>query len=63
MQFLSNLKILANGNSVNSVNSNRGSHLPVGDLRSSSSRRRGCLRLRAGLEKLLHVVFVSVVEL
>ena len=58
--FGSNLKILANGNSVNSMNSNRGSQFTVGDLRSSSSHRGGCLRRRAGVEKLLGVISVCL---
>jgi len=51
------------GNFVNSVNSNRRSHLTAGDLLLGSRRVRGRLWLRAGLEKLLRVVFVSVAEL
>ena len=39
------------GNSVNIVNSAADRHLTVGDLPPCSSRARGRLRLRAGMEK------------
>ena len=51
---------MASGSSVISVNSNRGSQFTVGDLRSSSSHRGGCLRRRAGVEKLLGVISVCL---
>ena len=47
----SNLGFKASSNSVNSVNSNRESHLTAGDLLLVSRRARGHLRLRAGEEK------------
>ena len=40
-KFGSNLKILANGNSVNMGNSARGRHLIAGELLSHSGHRRG----------------------
>ena len=50
-KFGSNLKILANGNSVNMGNSARGSHLTAGDLLSASKHARGHLWCRAGVVK------------
>ena len=52
-KFGSNLKILANGNSVNMGNSARGRHLIAGELLIRSGRRRGRPWLRAGAVKAL----------
>ena len=48
-KFGSNLKILANGNSVNMGNSARGRHLIAGGLLLGSRRVRGHPQLRAGV--------------
>ena len=45
------MKILANGNSVNSMNSTRGGHLTDGEFLLASRRVRGRLWRRAGVEK------------
>ena len=50
-KFGSNLGFKASGNSIISVNSTRGRHLTDGELLSRSSRRRGHVWLRAGVEK------------
>ena len=50
-KFGSNLEFKSSGNSVNMVNSDRGSHLTDGELLLRSGRRRGHLRLRAGVAK------------
>ena len=50
-KFGSNLGFKTSGNSVISVNSTRGRHLTDGEPLSCSSRRRGHVRLRAGMEK------------
>ena len=50
-KFGSNLGFKSSGNSVNMVNSNRGSHLTDDELLLRSGRRRGHLRLHAGVEK------------
>ena len=50
-KFGSNLGFKTSGNSVISVNSTRGRHVTDGELLSRSSRRRGHVRLRAGMEK------------
>jgi len=50
-KFASNLGFTSSGNSINLVNSSRGSHLTVGDLLLSSRRARGHLRRRAGMGK------------
>ena len=50
-KFGSNLGFKSSGNSVNMVNSNRGSHLTDGELLLRSGRRHGHLRLRVGVEK------------
>ena len=62
-KFGSNLKNGPSGNSVISLNSTRGRHLTVGDLPPRSSHARGHLRPRAGMEKLLRVVSVSLAAL
>ena len=51
LKFGSNLKILANSNSVNMGNSSHRSHLIAGDLLLGSRRARGRLWCRAGAEK------------
>ena len=50
-KFGSILEFKSSDNSVNMVNSDRGSHLTDGELLLRSGRRRGHLRLRAGVEK------------
>ena len=51
------------GNLVIFVNSVFGRHLTDGELPRHSSRARGHLQLSAGMEKLLHVVSVSLAAL
>ena len=50
-KFGSNLGFKSSGNLVILVNSARGSHLIAGELLTRSGRRRGPLRLRAGMVK------------
>ena len=50
-KFGSILEFKSSGNSINMVNSDRGSHLTDGELLLRSGRRRGHLRLRVGVEK------------
>ena len=49
--FGRNLEFKSSGNSVNMVNSDRGSHLTDDELLLRSGRRRGNLWLHAGVEK------------
>ena len=62
-KFESNLKNGSSGNSVNIVNSANGRHLTVDDLPTASNHACGRLWLRAGVEKLLCVVSVSLAVL
>jgi len=59
-KFGSNLGFKTNGNSVNLVNSNRGSHLTASDLLLGSRCSRGQFRRRAGVEKLLGAISVCL---
>jgi hypothetical protein len=62
-KFGRNLNLKTNANSVITVNSVHRLSYTAGDLLLGSRRARGRVRLRAGMVKLLRVVFVSLVAL